>query len=123
MKKYFSRLALAAIISLPLAAHSVDAKRQAEVAKRGPDVMPFSLKATTHFFTKTNNGGTQRVKANPDLASAIEKFWFYDLRAKAADDTSDKRDEQAASNLLGHESVKTTQRHHLRRGRIVPPTK
>jgi integrase len=54
---------------------------------------------------------------------AIEKFWFYDLRAKAADDTSDERGEQAASKLLGHESVKTTQRHYLRRGRIAPPTK
>jgi integrase len=63
------------------------------------------------------------AKANPELASSIEKFWFYDLRAKAADDTSDERGEQAASNLLGHESVKTTQRHYLRRGRIVPPTK
>jgi hypothetical protein len=71
MKKYLSRLALAAIISLPLAAHSVDAKRQAEVAKRGHDVMPFSLKATTHFFTKTNNGGTQRVIAK-DVSDAVQ---------------------------------------------------
>jgi integrase len=63
------------------------------------------------------------VKANPDLAAAIQKFWFYDLRAKAADDTSDERGEQAASELLGHESVRTTQRHYLRRGRIVPPTR
>jgi integrase len=63
------------------------------------------------------------AKAHPELAFAIEKFWFYDLRAKAADDTSDERGEQAASELLGHESVKTTQRHYLRRGRIVPPTK
>jgi integrase len=61
--------------------------------------------------------------AQPELASEIKKFWFYDLRAKAADDTSDQRGEQAASNLLGHENVKTTQRHYLRRGRIVPPTK
>lgn len=63
------------------------------------------------------------AKNHPELAGAIEKFWFYDLRAKAADDTSDERGEQAASNLLGHESVKTTQRHYLRCGRIVPPTK
>jgi hypothetical protein len=34
------------------------------------------------------------AKANPDLASAIERFWFYDLRAKAADDTSDERGER-----------------------------
>jgi integrase len=63
------------------------------------------------------------AKANPELASAIQQFRFYDLRAKAADDTSDERGEQAASNLLGHENVRTTQRHYLRRGRIVPPTK
>lgn len=60
---------------------------------------------------------------NPDLADAIKKFWFYDLRAKAADDTSDERGDQAASDLLGHENVKTTQRHYLRRGKIVNPTK
>lgn len=59
----------------------------------------------------------------PKLAEAIRAFWFYDLRAKAADDTSDERGDQAASDLLGHDSVKTTQRHYLRRGKIVDPTK
>lgn len=59
----------------------------------------------------------------PELAQEIMEFWFYDLRAKAADDTSDDRGEQAASDLLGHDSVKTTQRHYLRRGKIVSPTK
>lgn len=63
------------------------------------------------------------AKANPALAAAINQFWFYDLRAKAADDTSDDRGDQAASDLLGHESVRTTQRHYLRRGKIVTPTK
>lgn len=59
----------------------------------------------------------------PVLAEEIKKFWFYDLRAKAADDTSDLRGDQAASDLLGHDSVRTTQRHYLRRGKIVAPTK
>mgnify|MGYP000008658490 CR=1 FL=1 len=59
----------------------------------------------------------------PELAQDIMAFWFYDLRAKAADDTSDDRGDQAASDLLGHDSVKTTQRHYLRRGKIVAPTK
>lgn len=40
-----------------------DAQRQAEVAQRGKAVMPFSLKATTHIFTKNAEGGTQRVVA------------------------------------------------------------
>jgi len=45
------------------AAQAADPRRQAEVASRGADVMPFSLKATTHVFTKTAEGGTQRVIA------------------------------------------------------------
>jgi len=67
-----------------------------------------------------------RAKAaekHPEIADQIKNFWFYDLRAKAADDTSEQRGEQAASDLLGHDSVRTTQRHYLRRGKIVSPTK
>jgi len=45
------------------AAQAADSQRQAEFASRGADVMPFSLKATTHVFTKTAEGGTQRVIA------------------------------------------------------------
>lgn len=63
------------------------------------------------------------IKNVPELAQNIMAFWFYDLRAKAADDTSDERGDQAASDLLGHDSVKTTQRHYLRRGKIVFPTR
>lgn len=43
--------------------HAADTQRQAEVAKRGADVMPFSLKDTTHIFIKTQGGGVQRVIA------------------------------------------------------------
>lgn len=63
MTKHFRRAALAVLVSLPLLAHAADAQRQAEVAKLGADVMPFSLPATTHIFTKTAQGGTQRVVA------------------------------------------------------------
>lgn len=63
------------------------------------------------------------AEAHPAMADDIKAFHFYDLRAKAADDTSDLRGEQAASDLLGHDSVKTTQRHYLRRGKIVGSTK
>lgn len=72
-----------------------------------------------HFEEARENA----AKECPALAEQIKKFWFYDLRAKAADDTSDERGEQAASDLLGHDSVRTTQRHYLRRGKIVAPTK
>lgn len=35
--------------------------RQAEVAARGTQVMPFSLQATTHIFSKVADGGMQQV--------------------------------------------------------------
>src|SRR5450755_1035852 len=63
MTKYFLHAALVVLLTSPLAVHAADAQRQAEVAKLGADVMPFSLKATTHIFTKTAEGGVQRVVA------------------------------------------------------------
>ncbi|MFJ9450281.1 tyrosine-type recombinase/integrase [Herbaspirillum sp. NPDC101397] len=72
------------------------------------------------YFDKAKKDAAQTF---PEIADAISEFWFYDLRAKAADDTSDLRGDQAASDLLGHESVRTTQRHYLRRGKIVLPTR
>lgn len=71
-------------------------------------------------FEKAKEAAAEAV---PALAEAIKNFRFYDLRAKAADDTADGRGEEAARDLLGHDSVKTTQRHYLRRGKIVTPTK
>ena len=35
--------------------------RQEEIARRGAQVMPFSLKRTLHVFTKTKSGGIQQV--------------------------------------------------------------
>jgi len=54
------------------AASFANERRQADVAKRGAAVMPFDLKATTHIFTKTSDGGVQRVVAkNPGDAHQI----------------------------------------------------
>jgi len=52
---------LTAVPAFAQQARHADSLRQAEVAKRGPDVMPFPLAATTHVFTKTRDGGIQRV--------------------------------------------------------------
>ena len=60
---------LAAILLLGAPAQAADAQRQAEVAARGPDVMPFSLAATQHVFTKMPDGGVQKVVAR-DAADA-----------------------------------------------------
>ena len=40
---------------------STTTDRQAEVAERGTDVMPFDLERTTHIFEKLDNGGLQQV--------------------------------------------------------------
>lgn len=40
------------------------AQRQAEVAERGAQVMPFDLDATTHIFDETDDGGVQTVVAD-----------------------------------------------------------
>ena len=63
MNRSALRLALALLVATIPPAHAADTTRQGEVATRGADVMPFSLKATQHIFTKTGSGGTQTVVA------------------------------------------------------------
>ncbi|WP_217807380.1 aspartate carbamoyltransferase [Methylomagnum ishizawai] len=53
-------LATSCLSALPAAAES-DAARQAEVAGRGAQVMPFDLEKTRHIFTPTADGGVQQV--------------------------------------------------------------
>jgi hypothetical protein len=58
-------LAAAAFVMLIGCAGEDDsADRQATVASRGAEVMPFDLEATTHTFTKTDDGGRQFVVAD-----------------------------------------------------------
>jgi hypothetical protein len=63
MTKYLLPATIMALLVMPFIVSAADTERQADVAKRGADVMPFSLKATTHIFTKTPDGGMQRVIA------------------------------------------------------------
>ncbi|BBE09484.1 phage-related integrase [Mycoavidus cysteinexigens] len=63
------------------------------------------------------------AKAHPEFKDQLKAFWLYDLRAKAADDTSAEKGDQAAADLLGHIDVRTTKRHYLRRGKKVAPTR
>lgn len=65
------------------AAHMAEmakAQRQAEVSHRGKDVMPFSLPATTHIFTKTADGGIQQVVARKATDTAQVKLVRQHLR-------------------------------------------
>jgi hypothetical protein len=63
----------AGLIGLVGCAGDGTADRQAEVAERGAEVMPFDLDATTHVFDKTPTGGVQTVTADdPDDARQID---------------------------------------------------
>lgn len=68
-------------VALPLAGCAADAQRQAEVARRGADVMPFDLKATQHVFTKTAEGGLQTVVARDPADNAQVELVRGHLRA------------------------------------------
>jgi hypothetical protein len=46
-------------------------QRQADVAEKGAEVMPFDLDATTHIFKKTPEGGVQQVVADSDDAEQV----------------------------------------------------
>ena len=84
MTKHLIQVTLAAFIALPLAGHAADTQRQAEVARLGADVMPFSLSATTHIFTKTADGGTQRVvakDAGDAKQVALVRTHLHDIKA------------------------------------------
>ncbi|TXC79785.1 aspartate carbamoyltransferase [Paraburkholderia azotifigens] len=63
---FFTTLIAMVGLVAPFESFAADAERQAEVAQRGAEVMPFSLQATTHIFTKSDDGGSQQVIAkNP----------------------------------------------------------
>jgi hypothetical protein len=69
-------LSLAAAIAVAVAGCGDDgdasADRQAEVARRGAEVMPFDLDATTHRFTPVDDGLVQTVVADdPDDAEQV----------------------------------------------------
>lgn len=62
-----------------------DAQRQAGVSERGKDVMPFSLAATTHIFSKTAQGGIQQViakKAGDAAQVKLVRQHLQEIRAQ-----------------------------------------
>lgn len=81
MKKHGRFLTLCISFLLSSSAVAADEARQAEVAKLSAEVMPFSLKATKHVFTKTADGGVQRVVANSTVDAQQVQLVREHLRA------------------------------------------
>ena len=98
-KLFWPVLLSIAAAGLPLAARSADAQRIGDVARRGAEVMPFDLKATTHVFSKTRDGGVQRVVAkDPKDAAEVRliRSHLHDIQAQFA-----KGDFAAPSHIHG----------------------
>lgn len=87
--------------------------------------MPLTKWTLRDLFTdaRASAAAEARKDGKTEFAAEIDVMWFYDLRAKAADDTAEEQGQQAAADLLGHASVSTTKKHYLRRGQIVKPSK
>ncbi|WP_063780705.1 hypothetical protein [Nonomuraea sp. SBT364] len=60
------------------------AERQAEIADKGQQVMPFDLERTTHRFTKTATGGVQTVTADDPADAQQVKLVREHLAMEAA---------------------------------------
>jgi hypothetical protein len=72
-RRGYRTLIVVGLVALVVACSSESGDRQAEVAARGAEVMPFDLESTTHTFTKNDEGGVQLVTAHdPDDADQIE---------------------------------------------------
>ncbi|BBE09433.1 Phage-related integrase [Mycoavidus cysteinexigens] len=81
---------------------------------------PMTKGSLKYYFDSARE---KAAKAHPEFKDQLKAFWLYDLRAKAADDMSAEKGDQAAADLLGHIDVRTTKRHYLRRGKKVAPTR
>lgn len=93
MNRKLLSMVTASLIVLALPSIAGETTRQQSVAERGSKVMPFSLEATTHVFTKTPVGGFQEVvaKASKDadqvrltrehLSAVAKKFAAGDFSA------------------------------------------
>lgn len=117
MTKLLIQATLAALIALPLAVHAAETQRQAEVARLGADVMPFSLSATTHIFTKTADGGTQRVvaeNANDVKQVALVRTHLHDIQAAFL-----KGDFSGPSHIHGEDMPGLTQLRAAKPGQVA----
>ena len=77
------RLAPLILIAL-VAASGCGDRREAAVARRGQEVMPFDLEATTHQFRKTSNGLVQTVVADDRADRRQADLIRRHLRSEAA---------------------------------------
>lgn len=87
---------LAAATAIGCATDGAAIERQVAVARRGSEVMPFDLDATTHTFTKTDTGGVQVVRADDPGATSQISLIRAHLREEQANFARGDFDDPAA---------------------------
>lgn len=98
-------------------ASTASGQRQAEIAQRGKDVMPFSLAATTHIFTKTRQGGVQQVVVK-DVRDA-EQIRLTRLHLQEIRDQFLKGDFSGPTHIHGQDMPGLAELKAVRPGEIV----
>jgi hypothetical protein len=92
-------------------------RRQAMVAERGKDVMPFSLAATTHIFTKSAEGGVQQViarKATDAVQVNLARSHLQEIREQFL-----KGDFSGPSHIHGQDMPGLAELRQARPGQIA----
>lgn len=117
MKKFPLHAALLALLTGPSVVQAGDAERQAEVARRGAEVMPFSLAATTHVFTATSEGGMQRVVAKSPTDTRQVDLVRMHLRALQAQFL--RRDYSGPSQIHGADMPGLAELRSARVGQVA----
>jgi hypothetical protein len=92
-------------------------QRQADVAQRGKSVMPFSLGATTHIFTKTAQGGVQQVVVKD--ARDAEQVRLTRLHLQEIRDQFLKGDFSGPTRIHGQDMPGLAELRAARPGKIV----
>lgn len=108
-------LLLAALMPA-LPALSADTPRTDEITRRSAVIMPFDVKAATHFFTKTSEGGVQsvvvkRVADHRDVA--LVRSHLKDIRSQFL-----RRNFSAPARLHGPDMPGLAQLEHAELGTI-----
>lgn len=89
------------VLAACVPANADQSKRQAEVAERGVDVMPFDLEQTMHVFTPRDDGGLQKVVLKED--GAVEQIDLIRVHLQEEAERFRKGDFADPAQIHGHE--------------------
>ena len=103
-----------------LVARASDLKARYLVTEPSGQKLSYSMLRRRYDTARAAAAGEALERDDEELAGRIKKFWFRDIRPKAASEIADLRE---ASDLLGHTNTAITKRVYRRKGEVAKPTK